>query len=193
MRLNASVAKGLTGRHVLLIILGFFGVIIIVNVIFLTFALRTFPGESMKKSYLQGLNYNEVLAERAEQAALGWSAEILRTGADGVIEVRLLDADGAPLKGLTVAGQLRRIVHDRDDRALSFMSMGEGRYRAEAGALAPGAWRLAARAENPAGETFDFTARIEVPGVKIPGAESADDAAPIDAAPSNVAPGGGRR
>ena len=178
-RVNASAAKGLKGRHVLFIILGFFGVIIAVNMVFLTFALRTFPGESMTKSYLQGLNYNEVLAERAAQAALGWSAQIVRAGLDGVIEARLVDADGAPLQGLSVSGELRRIVHDRDDRALAFISMGEGRYRAEAGPLEAGAWVLAARAENAAGETFEFGARIE-PDASGGGA---DQAARGDAGP----------
>ena len=162
MSMNASAAKGLKGRHVLFTLFGFFGVIFTVNAIFLTYALRTFPGESMKKSYLQGLHYNELLLERAEQAALGWRAELIEANGEGVIEVRLTDAAGAPLKGLTVNGELRRIVHARDDRALAFASMGEGRYRAPAGALDPGAWSLTGHAENSAGEELDFTARVDI-------------------------------
>ena len=166
MSMNASAnglaGKGFTGRHVLYCMFGFFGVIIAVNMVFLTYALQTFPGESMKKSYLQGLHYNDILAERAEQATLGWRAELVEANGEGVIEVRLTDAGGAPLNGLTVNGELRRIVHARDDRALSFTAMGEGLYRAPAGALEPGVWSLTAHAESRAGEALDFTARVDI-------------------------------
>lgn len=165
MSASVSSAKSFTGRHVIYCLLGFFGVIITVNAIFLTHAIRTFPGESMKKSYLQGLHYNEVLAERAEQSALGWRAELVRVNAEdeeGVIEVRLLDEADRPLRGLAVRGELRRLVHSRDDQKLAFTPMGDGAYRASADALASGVWSLIGHAENEAGQTFDFTARVEV-------------------------------
>ena len=162
MSMNAPAVKGFTGRHVLYCLFGFFGVIFAVNAIFLTFALNTFPGESMKKSYLQGLHYNDILTERAEQAALGWRAELVEASGEGVIAVRLFGADGAPLKGLAVNGELRRIVHSRDDRVLAFMAMGDGLYRASVDPLAPGAWSLTANAQNATGEALDFTARVDV-------------------------------
>ena len=46
----------LTGRGVLLLVAGFFGVIIATNVIFITAALRTFRGEDEAKPYLQGVD-----------------------------------------------------------------------------------------------------------------------------------------
>lgn len=156
----------LTGRHVLMALLGFFGVIITVNMIFLTFALRSFPGESMKKSYLQGLHYNEILTERAEQAALGWRAELLRAdrnGAEGVIELQVFDAAGTPLSGLTVEGELRRPAHSRSDQTLSFMHVGNGVYRTPVSDLAPGAWSLTAQAENAYGDQLDLASRVEFP------------------------------
>lgn len=165
MSATASAAKLFTGRHVIYCLLGFFGVIFSVNAIFLTYALQTFPGESMKKSYLQGLHYNEVLAERAEQAALGWRAEIVGVnagGEEGVIELRLLDEANRPLRGLTVNAELRRLVHSRDDRELVFVSTGEGLYRAPAGTLEAGVWSLIGHAEDGGGQAFDFTAKVEV-------------------------------
>ena len=163
---RAAGAKPLTGRHVLMALSGFFGVIFVVNAIFLTFALRSFPGESMKKSYLQGLHYNDILTERAEQAALGWRAELLRAdrnGAEGVIELRLLDAAGSPLTGLTLEGQLRRPAHSRSDQALSFIDAGRGVYRTSVSGLAPGAWSLTAQAENAYGDQLDLASRVEFP------------------------------
>lgn len=157
-------SRSLTGRHVLLFILAFFGVIITVNMIFLTYALRTFPGESMKKSYLQGLHYNDILDERAAQAALGWRAEIVRAdrvAGEGVIELQLFDESGAPLSALNVTGELRRPAHSRDDRLLSFAHRGEGLYHASAGPLDAGVWALTVQAEDSAGEILDVTGRLE--------------------------------
>lgn len=170
MTMNAPFAdetpksRPLTGRHVLLFILAFFGVIITVNMVFLTFAMRTFPGESMKKSYLQGLHYNDILEERAAQAALGWRAEIVRAervAGDGVIELQLFDEAGAPLTALRVTGELRRPAHSRDDRPLTFAHRGEGAYRASAGALDAGVWALTVQAEGGEDEILDVTGRLE--------------------------------
>ena len=59
----------LTGRGVLLILAGFFGVIILTNAIFITAAVRTFRGEDEAKPYLQGVEYNRTLVRRAEQVS----------------------------------------------------------------------------------------------------------------------------
>ena len=66
----------LKGWHVLAGMIAFFGVIFSVNAFFITTALRTFPGEETRRSYVQGLAYNDVIAERQAQAALGWSAAV---------------------------------------------------------------------------------------------------------------------
>ena len=86
-----DIGKELKGWHVLLIMLGFFGVMFAVNGVFLYHAITSFPGEDVKKSYVQGLNYNQTLSARASQADLGWRAEAgLR---DGTIAFRLFDAE----------------------------------------------------------------------------------------------------
>lgn len=159
----AQTAK-ITGWHVLGAMVAFFGTIIVANAIFITAAVRSFPGESQKKSYVQGLRYNDVLAERAAQEALGWRAEVVlaerrRTG--GEIALRLYGEDGRALENLSVSGELNRPAHDHEDRALRFEDWG-GVYRASVEALAPGAWDLRARAENAAGDVFDIHSRIIV-------------------------------
>ena len=84
----------LTGVHVLTAILAFFAVIIFVNAIFLTLALRSYPGEHEAKSYMQGLNYNERLAARERQAALGWTMEIAEARLERRVESQ---AGGGPV------------------------------------------------------------------------------------------------
>ncbi|MEZ5891710.1 MAG: FixH family protein [Parvularculaceae bacterium] len=152
----------LTGWHVLAMLVAFFGVMIVANVTFITAAIESFPGVTDEHAYDKGLKYNETLSERAEQAELGWRAEVLevsRDGAAGVITLRIASETG-PLKGLRVAGTLKRPASGKEDQTLAFEYAGEGLYEAKVDAFAPGAWDLTARAEGSAGETFDIAARI---------------------------------
>lgn len=141
----------LRGWHVLAMLIGFFGVIFAVNGVFVFQALKSFPGEDVRKSYVQGINYNETLEERRAQAALGWRAAI---GIDEeLLVVELTREDGGQLTGKAMIGELRRTIDDEDDRAVVFRSVGAGRYVAEVGALAPGEWRI--RVQVLEGENAD--------------------------------------
>ncbi|MEO1660780.1 MAG: FixH family protein [Pseudomonadota bacterium] len=132
--------KPLKGWHVLLIMLVFFGVMFSVNGVFLYHAITSFPGEDVKKSYFQGLNYNETLAARARQADLGWHAEAGLQGDE--ILLRLSDKADEPLTDRAVVGELRRVATRDQDQALVFQPKRGGAYSAPAGTLSPGQWRL---------------------------------------------------
>lgn len=73
---GSKTGRELTGRHVLLAVIAFFGVLILINGVFIYAAVGTFRGEDVARSYRQGLDYNQTLEVRRNQAALGWSAEI---------------------------------------------------------------------------------------------------------------------
>jgi len=155
---SAQAERGrLRGVHVLWMMLGFFGLVIGVNAVFITLAVGSFPGEDVRRSYLQGLHYNETIAERRAQAALGWqvSAEAFETGEGRDIAVQFAARDGAPLDGLEVTGVLMRPTDAREDAGLRFTPCGPGRYCAKLGGSAPGQWRLRARAQGPQG-ALDF-------------------------------------
>ncbi len=64
----------ITGWHVLAGMILFFSTIIAVNAVFISLAVQSFPGEDQRRSYVQGLEYNDVIAQRRAQAALGWTA-----------------------------------------------------------------------------------------------------------------------
>lgn len=152
----------LTGKHVLAIILAFFGVTIAVNGFFISAAVRSFPGEDVPRSYVQGLHYNETLAEREAQAALGWraSADFVVVGAQPVVEVRLIDRNGAPIDGASLTGELRRPAEQASDAVLVFEGVGDGRYRAAAGELQAGRWEVRARAERGE-DSFDLRGDLQ--------------------------------
>jgi nitrogen fixation protein FixH len=133
------------GWHVLAVLMAFFGVTISVNAYFVTVALQTAPGEYQKKSYLQGLRYNEVIAAREAQSAAGWSAVLeTRNRQDGVFELTILmkDKTGAPLNDLAVSGNLRRPARSEQDHALTFELSGGGRYAVRVPGVASGQWLL---------------------------------------------------
>lgn len=133
----------LRGIHVLWIMLAFFGWIIAVNVAFSIVAVRTFPGEDERHSYLQGLHYNQILAQHERERALGWRTALgLHENSAGDVTVHLdvMDRDDHALSALAVSGVLRRPATSRDDRPLTFLPDPAGGYAATVGAIPEGEW-----------------------------------------------------
>jgi nitrogen fixation protein FixH len=149
------------GWHVLAALLGFFGAVIAVNAAFAVIAVQSFPGEDVRRSYLQGLQYNETLAERRAQAELGWQAvAAFEAATDGpVLEVSLHTRDGVPVEGAAIEGDLQWPTDARLDRALAFEPVGGGRYVARLAGLAEGRWRVRATARRDDG-ALDFEAEL---------------------------------
>ncbi|MGD9981377.1 MAG: FixH family protein [Hyphomonadaceae bacterium] len=154
----------LRGWHVLAAILAFFGAVVAVNTAFIVVALGTFPGEDVRRSYLQGLRFNDTLAERRAQAAQGWRATAGFSGQSEValVEIVLNDAQGAPVEGASIEAALERPTRASLDHALDFVAAGAGRYVARAEALETGRWRLRARAARGE-DALDFEAELTWP------------------------------
>jgi nitrogen fixation protein FixH len=138
----------LKGKHVLFILLGFFGVIFAVNGYFAYSALSTLPGEERGATYEAGLHYNTTLAAQRAQEALHWShkSEFLPASR---VSVSMADAEGAPVAGLSIEGWLERPASGEPDVKLAFTEVSAGRYEAAAGAPEAGAWILAFMAQKP--------------------------------------------
>lgn len=71
------MTRELTGRHVLAITLGAFGVIIAVNLLMAFKAVSTFPGLETPNSYVASQVFD---AERVAQESLGWTVTPTMTG-----------------------------------------------------------------------------------------------------------------
>lgn len=151
----------LKGWHVGTMLAAFFATVIGVNITFMMLAYKSFPGEDVPRSYVQGLKYNETLATRAKQATLGWNvvAQFDRSAAEPTLIVSVLNEHGRDLVGATVTGTLRRAVTDREDRTLQFVETSPGDYRATLPNLARGAWTLRANAALD-GRDLDFTGSL---------------------------------
>lgn len=146
----------LTGYHVLFMLLGFFGVMIAVNVLFTVFAVTSFPGEQEEKSYLQGINFNQTLHERERQAELGYSSAIgLEASVSGDARLVALWTDQFEngVTGLSVTAELSRPASAEGQRVLELTALGAGRYEADLNSsLEPGAWHALVTAVTPDGE-----------------------------------------
>lgn len=85
-----------TGWHMAAIMVGFFGLILAVNVTMARYAIGTFGGVVVDNSYVASQRYNGWLKAAAAQKALGWHATP-SVDAQGVLHIAATDASGQPL------------------------------------------------------------------------------------------------
>ena len=152
--MTVASVREIHGRHVLLILAGFFGVMLAANGIFIYLAVTTFNGLE-SDAYQKGLHYNDRIDAGSRQSALGWSHSV-GFGSDGAVLVSVKDRQGAPVSGLSIGGEISRPVAGRFTSTLAFREYGAGTYLAPAPSLRPGTWIVslqARRAESPGGET----------------------------------------
>lgn len=153
----------LTGRHVLIAVLAFFGLVIAVNGVFIVLALQSWSGLSTDDAYRRGLAYNETLRQAEAQRAFGWRARAdLAPLADGRarLSVVFTDRAEAPVDGLVIVGQLRRPSRAGADRAVELTGHGPGRYGTDVDLPFLGQWDLRLRADSPDGKTFILEDRL---------------------------------
>jgi len=156
---NPSEEKRFTGRHMLMIVLAFFGTIIVVNATLAVFASRSWTGLVVANSYVASQNYNRKLAEARQQEALGWTATL--NYQDNHIAVRMVDAAGRPRGDLSVTVSLMRPTHERDDHTLTLRETEAGLFIAP-DALAPGAWNAEINATDRANRPYRQVHRLWV-------------------------------
>lgn len=153
------------GKHVLAAMLGFFGIILVVNGIFTYFALSTFTGLSKDDAYRRGRAYNQTIEAAARQQALGWNVQAEhRFTADGAFEliVRPRDKNGAPLTGLRIEAYMARPTQADLDRSISVTETEAGLYRGTVDLPSKGQWDLELRASRGPGTDFVSQNRIVV-------------------------------
>lgn len=120
------MTRRFTGRHMLAIMLAFFGVVVGVNLTMAGFATRTFGGTVVDNSYVAGQRFNGWLAEGEAQERLGWGTAI---SLDRTRHVTLeLFHEDLPLAGATVRAEARHPVGRSPDIAVDFRPAGAGAY-----------------------------------------------------------------
>lgn len=136
---------GLTGRHVLIAIVGFFAIVFSVNGVLLYQALSTHSGVIANEPYRKGLNYNSRISASELQQALGWQ-DTVTVDAGGLISLQVVDARSAPVAGLVLTGVLGRPSTTRHDRKVVFRETAAGHYVSDIKVTDGGSWLLALEA-----------------------------------------------
>ena len=152
-------AHPFTGGHMLAVTLGFFGVIIAVNIVMAVAATGTFPGLVVANSYVASQNYNELLASGRAQAEAGWRMTVAAPG--GMLEVGLRGRDATFRGDLSVDALVGRPSSTQADRTLHLAEKGES-YRASE-ALPAGQWDVDIEAHRDGVLVFRELRRVFVP------------------------------
>jgi nitrogen fixation protein FixH len=125
---SAASGRGFTGRHMLAVMLAFFGVIIGVNVTLAWYASSSWSGLVVENTYVASQQFNGKAEAMRAMAASGIVGEI--SVRDGLIAYSLRNRDGSPATADEVAVHFRRPVGDRQDFAATLSAAGAGRFEA---------------------------------------------------------------
>ncbi|MFW2851371.1 FixH family protein [Sphingomonas sp. TX0543] len=110
------MTRTFTGRHMTMILVAFFGVVIAVNVMMARFAISIFGGEVVENSYVASQHYDRWLAEARAQVNAGWRADT--TGAANRLSVSLTRR-GVPAPDVRLTATARHPLGRLPDRVLT--------------------------------------------------------------------------
>lgn len=131
----------LGGRHVLIMLIAFFGVVFAVNGYMIYLSQTTWTGLLPGNGYEASVKYNKEAAKARAILAKGWKTRIL-VPKDGRIIIELKDRKGNPVTSLTARGRALRAIGVKGDRDITFTERAIGSYALQGEGLAPGAWRI---------------------------------------------------
>lgn len=150
--------KKITGFHVTLMFVTFFGVIMVVNFLMAGLALGSFSGTVVDNSYVASQKYNQWLEESRQEAALGWTvSEPKRT--NDKLQMSVTNADGSALSNSKVAAIAYHPVGQTQAINLTFSERMAGRYISNE-SLPDGRWKLKISVSQD-GRNFDMVGEVK--------------------------------
>lgn len=126
------MSQGFTGRHMLTVMVSFFGLIIAVNLTMARLASDTFGGSIVANSYVASQRFNGWLQAARDQKALGWQSDLALDGKRHVV----LTMDG---QGFVATGSAHHPLGRAPDVVLAFANDGAG-HLVSAETLPGGRW-----------------------------------------------------
>jgi nitrogen fixation protein FixH len=156
----------LTGRHVLLILLGFFGVVFATNAVMITLAVGTFPGTEVPSSYRAGRQFPAEIAAARAQAERGWQVDVaLARDGEGSVSVRVepREATGGAIVGLDVMVRLEHPADRSHDREITLVEQRRGVYSGRMDGVAAGQWVVLSEARQNGERLYRARNRTALP------------------------------
>lgn len=144
---RSGTGRPLTGRIVLAIAVGAFGIIIAVNLLLAWLAVDTFSGVVVRNSYVASQTFDR---DRKAQEALGWNLVLAHE--DDMLRIEFVDADGDVARPAALDVVVGRPTTVREDLPLALVETPRG-WIAEA-PLAPGIWTVRIEAVSDTGAGY---------------------------------------
>jgi len=126
----SEAVKPLSGRRIFLYFFAFFGVIVAVNSVFISNALKTHSVLVIEQAYEKGLSYNETLDAARNQPDIEHKASYEA----GVLRWVL------PMQNAKVSAKIKRKIKDGHDFDIALYHVGGGVYEALPEFPMTGAW-----------------------------------------------------
>lgn len=132
-----TTTKPLTGWHMLMIFVAFFGVVFAVNIFMTVMAVRSWTGLVVEDSYIASQTFNADAASLKKAEAL--SVSHLLHYENGKLHLSLQGADGRAITTDSVQISIGRPVDEHEDQKLIAIKTGDGQFEAVT-KLGVGAW-----------------------------------------------------
>ncbi|WP_322894806.1 MULTISPECIES: FixH family protein [unclassified Yoonia] len=116
----AKDPRKFTGKHMLALMLGGFGVIIAVNLGMAYMAISTFPGVEARSTYVASQTFE---VNRDAQDALGW--DVVATLDDGLLTLAITDQADQPVQPRVIKAIFGRATHTGEDHNPDFTWTGD--------------------------------------------------------------------
>jgi nitrogen fixation protein FixH len=153
--------RELTGRTVLMCLVGFFAVVAGVNAIMIRAAVSTFGGVETANAYQAGLAFGRDIAAAEAQDALHWQvrAKVAADNGATLVEVIATDAAGRPLAGLRATALLAHPTNGRGDHIIPLDENAPGTFLGRTTAVT-GQWSLVIELSRDGNRMFRSKNRV---------------------------------
>lgn len=150
-----------TGRHMSIVIVGFFVVIFLMNLALAYFAIGSWPGLLVRNGYDASQTYNQQIEQARLQNQLGWQSQLEIANDTAVLH--MTDKTGVAISDLEITAAAARPTNESEDTMLTLTENADGSYGGDAN-LASGRWIISIRAEDKSGtQTYRYQFRVFVP------------------------------
>ena len=157
MTMHAHQAQ-FTGRHMLLIMVAFFGTVFAANMALVFYSSHSWTGLVVENSYVASQEFDKT-TRKLELAEAGVHTKIAY--AKGQLSLTLTDNDGNPAIASNVVAKLGRPSHEGEDQTIPLVAKGDGLFVADL-VLGKGQWSGMVTADVAHHESWQRPLRILV-------------------------------
>lgn len=159
MSIKSKTAGTFTGWHMLGIMVGFFGVIIAVNLTMAYNAIHSWSGLVVQNTYVASQEFNDKAQTGKEQAALNWQSKPAYE--NGIFTWRLADHEGKAVAMTGGTVEFKRPVGDVNDTKVTLSVREPGMLTAPL-ELGEGAWIMEVNADAGLEDPYRHIIRVLV-------------------------------